>query len=205
MLKKRSHISDIVIHCASVLSIAAEQDRSTAWSVNKMGSLNVATRCKELGKRLVYISTDYVFSGDVGDYCEGSSPNPVNYYGFTKWAGEVEAATAMSCPNHLILRVPFRVAPWAHPVAYSDQWTSCRWLPEVVPDILLAAQSNLTGILHIGGPRRSAFEMARESNPEIKAASRKEWTMFQLPKDVSLDSSRWASLWRPAEAKRAAR
>lgn len=184
---------DVVIHAASVLSIESEQNHQKAWNVNVRGTENVARVCKELGKRLVYISTDYVFSGREGNYNEESQPAPINYYGFTKWCGE---EVSKFCPNHLILRVPFRVAPWPHPVAYVDAWSSSRWLPEIVPDVIAAAESELTGIIHIGGRRLSAHAMARFTGPmprHIAAANRTDWTMFKIPEDVSLDSSKWAA------------
>jgi dTDP-4-dehydrorhamnose reductase len=180
---------DIVIHAASVLSIESEQNHQKAWNVNVRGTENVARVCKELGKRLVYISTDYVFSGREGNYSEESQPAPINYYGFTKWCGE---EVSKFCPNHLILRVPFRVAPWPHPVAYADAWSSCRWLPEVVPDVIAAAESPMTGILHIGGQRRTCSNMAQATGCE-RHAPRGTWTMFKIPEDVSLDSSKWAA------------
>lgn len=194
---------DVVIHAASVLSIESEQNHQKAWNVNVKGSENVARVCKELGKRLVYISTDYVFSGREGNYSEESQPAPINYYGFTKWCGE---EVSKFCPNHLILRVPFRVAPWPHPVAYVDHWSGCRWLPEIVPDVVAAAESDLTGILHIGGHRRSAWDMANNDWPEktVVGASRVRWTMFQIPEDVSLDSSKWQGYVASREALKAA-
>ena len=53
-----------------------------------MGALNVARACAEVDAHLLHISTDYVFSGDKGQYQEGDAPNPRNVYGMSKLAGE---------------------------------------------------------------------------------------------------------------------
>ncbi|MBR5900968.1 SDR family oxidoreductase [bacterium] len=62
----------------------------------------MAEWCRKFGKRLVYISTDYVFNGKNPPYNEQSEPDPVNLYGETKLAGEKAAAI---CPDLLIIRI----------------------------------------------------------------------------------------------------
>jgi len=62
--------------------------QSTAWAVNVVGTLNIASLCKEYGKKLIYVSTDFVFDGEKDSYCEEDKANPVNWYGVTKLMGE---------------------------------------------------------------------------------------------------------------------
>lgn len=61
---------------------------NSAWAVNLVGTLNIASFCKKYGKKLVYISTDFVFSGEKDSYCEENETGPVNWYGVTKLMGE---------------------------------------------------------------------------------------------------------------------
>lgn len=58
--------------------------------LNAIGAKNVAQICKALGKHLVQISTEYVFDGTKSDvpYNEEDQPNPINWYGQTKYFGE---------------------------------------------------------------------------------------------------------------------
>jgi len=75
-----------------------EQDK--AFSVNAVGAGNVARLCAETGAHVLYVSTDYVFSGcSEVPYAEFMTPCPVNVYGVSKYAGEqmVRAASANSC------------------------------------------------------------------------------------------------------------
>lgn len=53
---------------------------------------------------LIYISTDYVFDGTSPPYEIGDKPNPLQFYGQTKLAGE--NAVRQVYPNAVILRVP---------------------------------------------------------------------------------------------------
>lgn len=61
----------------------SETDRT-----NVEGTRNVAHACKEIGARLVFFSSDYVFDGEDGPYSEDAPPNPISVYGRQKLAGE---------------------------------------------------------------------------------------------------------------------
>lgn len=82
---------DAVINTAAYVRVDdAEFEVEKAFQVNAVGALNVAKACNELNAINVYISTDYVFDGAKGKpYEEGDSPNPINVYGLSKYAGEI--------------------------------------------------------------------------------------------------------------------
>lgn len=56
--------------------------------VNVEGTRNVALICKEIGARLVYFSSDYIFDGTSGPYAEEDTPNPLCVYGKQKLSSE---------------------------------------------------------------------------------------------------------------------
>ncbi|MEW6294764.1 MAG: NAD(P)-dependent oxidoreductase [Candidatus Diapherotrites archaeon] len=72
-----------------------------AYKVNVKGVKNAAEACDKIKCKLVFLSTDYVFDGNKGNYKENSPINPVNYYGKTKVQAE---KIARSLPDHLIIR-----------------------------------------------------------------------------------------------------
>lgn len=81
---------DAIIHCAAYTAVdKAEDDKSTCWNVNVEGTNNLAEAAKEINAKFMYISTDYVFNG-TGDspFKETDKPNPIGYYGITKYEGE---------------------------------------------------------------------------------------------------------------------
>jgi dTDP-4-dehydrorhamnose reductase len=83
---------DVVIHCAAYTAVdKAEDERDLCHAVNVLGTRYIAQACKELDAKMVYISTDYVFDGEKEEpYEVTDTPNPVNYYGLTKYLGEQE-------------------------------------------------------------------------------------------------------------------
>ncbi len=83
---------DIIIHCAAFTGVdRAEEEKELSYSTNVLGTRYLAQACLNLNAKMVYISTDYVFDGEKGSpYKTTDQPNPINFYGETKYQGELE-------------------------------------------------------------------------------------------------------------------
>ncbi|RJR19515.1 MAG: dTDP-4-dehydrorhamnose reductase [Desulfobacteraceae bacterium] len=96
----------VIVNCAAFTKVdACEVERDAAWAVNVEGPRNLARAASIFEATFVHVSTDYVFDGKkkVPDpYYESDIPNPISYYGITKWEGE--EAVRVECRNHMILR-----------------------------------------------------------------------------------------------------
>lgn len=83
---------DYIINCAAFTAVdKAEECYELADKINGEGPENLAKASKVSGAKLVHISTDYVFGGDLDvskDYKEDDEKNPVTVYGKTKLHGE---------------------------------------------------------------------------------------------------------------------
>lgn len=76
--------------------------KNSAFVINFLGTRNLYTEAKARGIKFVYVSTDFVFKGN-GSYDEDSIPNPINWYGMTKWYGE----RLINASDDLIVRLSF--------------------------------------------------------------------------------------------------
>lgn len=83
---------DVIVHCAAYTNVdQAEVERELCYHVNVEGTKYVAEAAKEINAKMLYISTDYVFDGQGEEPFEVTDePNPINYYGETKYLGEQE-------------------------------------------------------------------------------------------------------------------
>ncbi len=97
--------ADAVIHCAAFTNVdVAETDKEICRKVNVDGTLNIARACAKHGMKILYISTDYVFSGEGEIPFETDCPTtPCNYYGVSKLEGE--KAVRENCEKHFIVRI----------------------------------------------------------------------------------------------------
>lgn len=99
---------DVVVHCAAwtAVDLAEDEDKKeTVQKVNAEGTRNIALVCKELGCKMVYISTDYVFDGQGTEPWEPDCKDykPLNVYGETKLAGEL--AVSENLEKYFIVRI----------------------------------------------------------------------------------------------------
>ncbi|HYP24966.1 MAG TPA: sugar nucleotide-binding protein [Actinomycetota bacterium] len=79
----------VVVHAAAITNVdACEAEPEAAAAVNDGGTRLVADAARAAGARVLYLSTDYVFSGDAAPYGEDDTTGPLNVYGRTKLAGE---------------------------------------------------------------------------------------------------------------------
>lgn len=99
---------DVVVHCAAWTAVDAAEDedkQAKVRAINAGGTQNIASACKEVNAKMVYISTDYVFDGqgtepwqpDCKDY------KPLNVYGQTKLEGEL--AVSKTLDKYFIVRI----------------------------------------------------------------------------------------------------
>lgn len=183
-----THRPDIILHAAAMTSNReVEANPVAAKKVNVDGTANLAKACDGTRIRLVYLSTDYVYKGERGNYTESDEVAPFNLYASTKLTGE-EAVRRV--PNHLIIRTSFGATQFAYPDAFSDKWSSKEYVDVIAPKILEAARSPLTGVLNLGGTRRSIYEYASERNPDVNRIERQD-SAHKSPADTSLNLDRW--------------
>lgn len=168
---------DAVIHTAALTDVdQCERDRPRALRVNVEATRCLALLAGELGAGFVYISTDYVFNGQRGDYAESDPPSPISVYGETKLFGE--EAARLSCPKALILRTAifgYNIQPKKGQVEsiidslengrtlsrFTDQFSTPIYTGDLSRLILELLERGLTGIFHVGGGEKiSRYDLA---------------------------------------------
>ena len=99
----REHKPEAVIHCAAYTAVdKAESEEELALTVNSFATRYMAEACRDVGAKILYPSTDYVFGGD-GDepYNVSDEKNPCNVYGRSKLLGE-DSVRAVNRRNFIV-------------------------------------------------------------------------------------------------------
>ena len=169
---------DMVIHCAGYTNVdLAETEKDIAKKINVIGTENIAKTCGERDITLIYLSTDYVFDGTKKEpYKPEDKPNPLNYYGQTKYEGELEVQKY--CKKYYIVRTSWlyghhgknfvetmiSLAKNGEVKVVNDQIGCPTWTMDLCEGILDLIQKDLDyGIYHICGDKYTSwYEFAKE-------------------------------------------
>jgi dTDP-4-dehydrorhamnose reductase len=181
---------DLVIHAAAFTSPPQiDKNPLQALEVNIIGTCNMVKLCMEFDIRLIYVSTDYVFRGDKGYYNEDDPVYPVNKYAWSKLGGE---CAVRMYDKSLIVRTTFGPNVFPYAKAFIDQWTSRENVSIIANKINKLLDKNITGIIHVGGKRRTVFEYAKSLDEarDIGELSIKD-VPFNAPVDTSLNCDKY--------------
>lgn len=171
---------DVVVNTAAMTNVdECERNKEEAWKSNVTLVENLAAECKRHGRKLIQVSSDYIFDGISGPYTEIAVPKPINYYGKTKLAAE--NACIKSGINHAIIRTMWLYGEPRKGRSSFVTWMvnalSSREKPRVVTDemgnptfqvdvaygIIKIIERDLQGVLNIAGPElMSRWDFAQE-------------------------------------------
>lgn len=204
---------EIIIHMAAYGDVdGCEKDHRKAWEINVYGTLSIVRLANIYSRYLIYLSTDYVFDGERGNYSEDDPPNPVNYYGLTKLCGEISVMS--SNIDFLVIRASSiygfgpgrrnfakflmkKLSRGEYVKALIDQYTTpthATLLAEVIIEVI---KKRLNGILHVAGERLSRYDFALKFAETFgfdkslvgKACMDDFKWLARRPRDSSLDTS----------------
>jgi dTDP-4-dehydrorhamnose reductase len=184
-----------IIHAAAFTSPPKiDESPINAIDINIIGTCNVVKLCIQYDIRLLYISTDYVFRGDRGNYKEVDPVYPVNKYAWSKLGGE---CAVRECDNYLIIRTSFGPDVFPYEKAFIDQWTSREPVSVMARKISRLIDCPVKGTLHIGSKRKTVYEYAQglDSNKKIGKLSVND-VSFSVPRDTSLDCEEFDRLFQ---------
>lgn len=184
-LDSNSEINTIV-HCGAMVSPPKVNEHiDKAIKDNILGTALLSSLCFQRNIRLVYISTDYVFSGEKGNYTEEDELLPQNKYAWSKLGGE---CAVQMLNNFVIIRMSFGPDIFPYKAAFVDQYTSRETATEIVKKIKSIVLSSFKGVIHIGGSRKSVYEYALSiGSTNIDQISIKDMNV-KMPKDTSLNT-----------------
>lgn len=162
---------DLVIHAAAYTNVlkAEREGLMDCWRLNVDGTENMLEMFGHLP--FVFISSEY-------------AKDPVNFYGYTKQAGE-DLVRKMS-PNHLIFRTLFKPRPFPHPQAFLDQYTQGDYV-DVIAELIVAHihewDRKTSATIYPGTGRKTMFDLARMTRPSVVPCSVNDIKGVRLPKD----------------------
>jgi dTDP-4-dehydrorhamnose reductase len=178
---------DLILHLAAMTNVdGAEKEKdlgeeSESWKVNVKGTKNVVNAAENIGKGIMYISTDFIFDGespqDTG-YTEEDTPNPINWYGETKYEGELVVKQARTQWTIIRISSPYRATHEKKDFmrailsrlesgeeiqGVDDRWITPTYIDDIAEGIKILVQNDATGIYHcVGSTFITPYDVAKE-------------------------------------------
>jgi len=180
------HRPDVFLHAAAFTSPPrCDEEPMCAIEHNIIGTANAVMAAVEANVRLVYISTDYVFKGDKGNYSEGDEVLPQNIYAWSKLGGE---CSVRAYDNSLIIRTSFYPNEFPYDAAFVDQHTSRDTVDTIAKLIYQLLHINIVEpVIHVGTDRKTVKELALAmGKSDVKDLHRND-VNFATPADTSFD------------------
>jgi len=210
---------DAVINCAAWTRVdEAERQPEAAFAVNQAGAANVARACAARRVVLCHMSTDYVFDGSqTSPMDESVEPQPINVYGRSKLAGELEVS-ALLPDRHLIVRTAWlfgqqgpnfvmtilrRAREGGQMRVVDDQMGSPTWTGHLAPAVVRALDIEARGTLHLtaaGSTTWYGFAKAIVADGGVQEAAIEPIAAAEYPTPARrptysvLDNRRWREL-----------
>ena len=182
---------DYVIHAAGLSSPMRRHEEKPTDSIQKniIGTANVTLHCERFKKKMVYISTNYVYPGIDGDYNEQSELKPFNNYGWSKLGGE---CAVHHYKDSLILRICMNARPFPHDKAFTDVISSHMFNDKAAKITLKLLDE--VGIVNVGGKAQSVYDFAVQEKPDVSKGSSKEVDDVKVNPNCSMNVDKMKSL-----------
>lgn len=160
---------DVVVHAAAMTQVDdCELRPQHCERINVHGTSQVLTDAETFSSHFIYISTDFVFDGEQGNYSEEDDTKPISLYGFTKLQAEsmvqtstIPFAIVRTCLvyGNLLKGTRSNIVSWVKDSleqgktiqVVSDQLRTPTYVEDLAKGIHLIIEKKATGIYHISG------------------------------------------------------
>ena len=171
-----------IVHAAAMTQADdCQLHQEACEAVNVRATAQLLLSAEAFSSHFIYISTDFVFDGEKGDYTENDAANPISWYGFTKLQAEsivetsdIPFAIVRTClvygnavsgtRNNIISWVKDSLTAGKKIKVVSDQWRTPTHVTDLANGIMLIIEKGATGVYHISGKDKlTPYDMALQT------------------------------------------
>ena len=175
---------DVIVN-AIAYTKTYENNYEDNWNANVKFLNELINFCNESDKKLVHISTDYLYTGSVTNAKETDVPVHVNtWYGYTKLVGD--AIVQLNSKNFLLCRLSHKPYPFPYEYAWSDVKTNCDYVNTICDLVVKLIISNVSGLYNVGTEHKTIYELAKKTNVFVKVSNSND----NVPKDTTMNVSK---------------
>ena len=175
---------DVVVNCIANTDTYSE-DKEKHWKANYELITFLAEYCDDNNKKLVHISTDYLYQNSVDDAKEDDEPMfEHTWYMFTKLLAD--EYLKVHSKNYLICRLSHKPYPFPYDSAWGDVIANVDYTPVISRLVIKLIKNGAEGLYNVGTERKTIYELAQRTNKNVK----KIVSPPHVPKNISMNVSK---------------
>mgnify|MGYP003135252171 CR=1 FL=1 len=173
---------DEIVNCIAYTN-TYDSDKDKHWKVNYEGVSHLVKLCNLLDKKLVHISTDYIYTNSKEEASEEDVPvHCQNWYGYTKLLAD--GYIQLKSNNFLLLRGTHKQEPFPYDKAWLNQVGNFDYVSVISDLVIKLINKNCTGIYNVGTEIKSMYELAKRTQSDVRCDM---YLHPHIPKNVTMN------------------
>ena len=175
---------DVVVNCIANTDTYSD-NKEKHWKANYELVTFLAEYCDDNGKKLVHISTDYLYQNSIDDAKEEDEPMfEHSWYLMTKLLADEYLKE--HAKNYLICRLSHKPYPFPYESAWVDIVTNADYTPIISGLVIELIKNGAEGLYNVGTERKTIYELAQRTNKSVL----KSIAPPHIPKNVTMNISK---------------
>jgi dTDP-4-dehydrorhamnose reductase len=170
-----------IINCIAFTETYSN-DYNSNWKLNVEFINKLIDYCNENNKKLIQISTDYIYSGSISEASENDVPVHLpTWYGYTKLIGD--AIVQLRCKKFLICRLSHKPNPFPYDKAWNDMFCNTDYVDHISEIVIKLIEDGASGIFNVGSEKKTIYELATTTRVDVIGCGKPE----HFPSDTTMN------------------
>lgn len=179
---------DIVVNCIANTDTYSN-DKESHWLVNYKFVNDLISFCNTENKKIVHISTDYIYTYSKPNATEEDVPvHNVTWYGYTKLLSD--GLVQLLSKDYLLCRCGLKPTPFPYEKAWNDQIGRFDYVDKIASLIIQLIDKKASGVYNVGTDIKSIYDLAKMTKPDVERIISPTY----VPKDLTIDISKMMSV-----------
>jgi len=176
---------DEIINCIAYTN-TYDTDKTNHWNINYDGVSNLVKLCNLMDKKLIHISTDYIYTNSKEEASEEDVPvHCDNWYGYTKLLAD--GYIQLKSDNFLLLRGTHKKEPFPYDKAWLYQVGNFDYVSVISELIIKLIKKNCSGIYNVGTEIKTMYELAKKTKTDVRCDINLH---PQIPKNITMNTNK---------------
>ena len=168
-------------------------NKDNIFDTNYISVMNLVDHCSKTQKKIVQISSDYVYANSIENALETDISIPAHtWYSLSKLLAD-EYIQARS-KDYLIVRTSFKQTPFPYDEAIVTQVGNFDYIDVIAELIIKLIKKNAHGVFNVGTKKKTIYDLATQTKPEVIAAF---WKVNKLmPNNITMNVSKMENFFK---------